>query len=360
MVSPCYNLNFDFNRFWAYFIEKICSYKFGKQENRKRFYIYGNYHTYHDYRIDQALDEDPRMKVLKKEWFEGRDCLDIGCNEGFITISIAQKFACRNILGIDIDDKLIGRARQNLIAMAGFEENGETIKQSDEERNKVNKLEDTYRLEQSNGYEDKSNEFIVTEREEQSSEDTTNESGDTDSRSLRDKVSQLFRGSDSNNLAQDKDRLNELEGMDMKGQYFKDLGGANRGSVRDEASQLLRGAGSDNPSDKDRVNELESTDTTRRYFENKVVTKDLKCTYRRFFRHGTKQMSRNPGSDNVEGKFKDTDLLERVRFRTENFIQKSPSLLDATYDTGLCLSVTIWIHLNWGDEGLNCLFANIW
>lgn len=344
-----------------------CSSQSTKHKQQKHFYIYGNYHTYYGYRIDQALDEDPRMKVLKKEWFEGRDCLDIGCNEGFITISIAQKFACRSILGIDIDDKLIGRARRNLKAMAGFEENGETIKQSAEERNKVNNLEDTDKMEQSNRDEARSNEFIVTEREEQSSEDTTNELGDADSRSLRDEVNQLFRGSGSDNLAQDKDRLNELEGMDMKGQSFedkdvtKDLGGADSGSIRDESSQLLRGSGSDNlTKDKERVNELESADMRRHSFEDKVVTKDLKCSYRRFFRHGTKQMLRNPGSDDVEGKFKDPDLLERVRFRTENFIQKFPSVLDAAYDTVLCLSVTKWVHLNWGDEGLICLFAKIW
>jgi 7SK snRNA methylphosphate capping enzyme len=102
-----------------------CSGQPTKRKQRKHFYIYGNYHTYYGYRIDQALDEDPRMKVLKNEWFEGRDCLDIGCNEGFITISMAQKFACRSILGIDIDDRLIGRARQNLKAMAGVEEDGE-------------------------------------------------------------------------------------------------------------------------------------------------------------------------------------------------------------------------------------------
>ncbi|KAM7481094.1 hypothetical protein LguiB_005677 [Lonicera macranthoides] len=38
-------------------------------------------------KIDQGVEEDPRIKVLK-EWFEGKDCLDIGCNSSLITITI--------------------------------------------------------------------------------------------------------------------------------------------------------------------------------------------------------------------------------------------------------------------------------
>ncbi|KAG8387535.1 hypothetical protein BUALT_Bualt02G0031100 [Buddleja alternifolia] len=55
------------------------------------------------YQVGQDLEEDPRLKVMKREWFEGKDCLDIGCNSGLITIAIAKKFGCRSILGVDID-----------------------------------------------------------------------------------------------------------------------------------------------------------------------------------------------------------------------------------------------------------------
>ncbi|EHA8588273.1 putative lactoylglutathione lyase, chloroplastic [Cocos nucifera] len=53
--------------------------------------------------IDRNEKEDPRLMVMKREWFDGKDCLDIGCNQGLITIEIAKKFFCRSILGIDID-----------------------------------------------------------------------------------------------------------------------------------------------------------------------------------------------------------------------------------------------------------------
>lgn len=32
--------------------------------------------------------QDPRMKHLKKEWFYGKRCLDIGCNTGAISFEI--------------------------------------------------------------------------------------------------------------------------------------------------------------------------------------------------------------------------------------------------------------------------------
>ena len=45
-------------------------------------YCYGNYDKYYGYRNSGAFEDDPRLGLLKKEWFEGRDCLDIGCNTG--------------------------------------------------------------------------------------------------------------------------------------------------------------------------------------------------------------------------------------------------------------------------------------
>ncbi|BBH08375.1 S-adenosyl-L-methionine-dependent methyltransferases superfamily protein [Prunus dulcis] len=74
-----------------------------KSKKRKEICPYGNYKHYYGYRIGQELEEDPRLKVFKKEWFQGKDCLDIGCNSGIMTIQIAKKFCCQSILGVDID-----------------------------------------------------------------------------------------------------------------------------------------------------------------------------------------------------------------------------------------------------------------
>jgi 7SK snRNA methylphosphate capping enzyme len=46
----------------------------------------------------------------------------------------------------------------------------------------------------------------------------------------------------------------------------------------------------------------------------------------------------------------------------ENFVLQTDKALDkqkATYDVILCLSLTKWIHLNWGDEGLKRTFQRM-
>ncbi|KAM1501096.1 hypothetical protein ACFXTO_026626 [Malus domestica] len=57
-------------------------------KKRKEIFPYGNYKSYYGYRIGQEMEEDARLMVFKKEWFEGKDCLDIGCNSGIMTIQI--------------------------------------------------------------------------------------------------------------------------------------------------------------------------------------------------------------------------------------------------------------------------------
>ncbi|KAK1943995.1 putative RNA methyltransferase At5g51130 [Phytophthora citrophthora] len=78
----------------------------------------GNFRSYYTYRLGQKhqgeLGDDPRLAALDKTWFEGKRGLDIGCNSGEFTITIAKKLEPSYLLGVDVDPQLISRARGQL------------------------------------------------------------------------------------------------------------------------------------------------------------------------------------------------------------------------------------------------------
>lgn len=88
-----------------------------KQKDKQRYedFNYGNYHSYYSVRRKQGTAlVDPRVDLLDKSYFNGKRVLDIGCNSGNITISIAKKYDPTFIHGIDIDESLIKKANTNL------------------------------------------------------------------------------------------------------------------------------------------------------------------------------------------------------------------------------------------------------
>ena len=75
----------------------------GDRNASKNTFDKGNYKGY--YKNRQNSEE--RLALFQKVWVEGKLCLDIGCNEGLVTVSIARKLHPRLIIGIDIDKRLI-------------------------------------------------------------------------------------------------------------------------------------------------------------------------------------------------------------------------------------------------------------
>ncbi|KAI4974675.1 probable RNA methyltransferase At5g51130 [Hordeum vulgare subsp. vulgare] len=183
-----------------------------KRKNKGGAFIYGNYRNYYGYRIDRNVGEDPRLEIFKKEWFAGKDCLDIGCNQGLVTIGLAMKFECQSILGVDIDEGLIDLAKWN-----------------------------------------------------------------------------LRRISRTGNMAPESAKVHN------------------------------------------------SSESTTQSHQEEVVS--------------------GMPNGNIS-KHARPDLFEIVSFRSENFIQRRKC--SEQYDTIMCLSVTKWIHLNWGDDGIITLFVKIW
>ena len=57
---------------------------------------------------------EARGQVLERNWFAGKRCLDVGCNEGLVTLAVATKFGSAAMLGLDIDADLVQRACASL------------------------------------------------------------------------------------------------------------------------------------------------------------------------------------------------------------------------------------------------------
>lgn len=185
----------------------------GQKRKKKEVFIYGNYRNYYGYRIDRNVGEDPRLDIFKREWFEGKDCLDIGCNQGLVTIGLALKFECRSILGVDIDSGLIETANWNLRRIS---------------------------------------------------------------------------------------RLDKVATKNVNG-----------------------------PKPSDHLSQS-----------------------------SPEEVAPEMSNENISN-HKHHDLFKIVSFQHENFV-KSMDRCSEQYDTIICLSVTKWIHLNWGDEGIITLFVKIW
>ncbi|KAG8540030.1 hypothetical protein GDO81_019948 [Engystomops pustulosus] len=83
-----------------------------KGKDKKRFQ-FGNYCRYYGYRNPSRTD-DPRLRALRPEWFRNKAVLDIGCNVGHLTLSVALQLEPARIVGMDIDGALIQAARQNI------------------------------------------------------------------------------------------------------------------------------------------------------------------------------------------------------------------------------------------------------
>ena len=85
---------------------------YGKK--KKKIFPYGNYDQYYGYRNPSKCD-DPRLRFIPKSWIKGKDVLDIGCNTGHLTLPLARSHQPAKVDAIDIDDRLVGIARRNIV-----------------------------------------------------------------------------------------------------------------------------------------------------------------------------------------------------------------------------------------------------
>ena len=72
---------------------------------------FGNYKSYYRSRRN---DTDQRLSYMHPDWFLGKKCIDIGCNEGVFTMKVAATYQPSFMIGIDLDPRLIDAAHASV------------------------------------------------------------------------------------------------------------------------------------------------------------------------------------------------------------------------------------------------------
>ncbi|KAM9332136.1 7SK snRNA methylphosphate capping enzyme isoform 2-T3 [Pholidichthys leucotaenia] len=248
------------------------------KEQQKRFQ-YGNYNKYYGYR-NPGLSEDPRLRLFRPEWFEGKNVLDLGCNSGHVTLYIAKILRPARILGLDIDSDLVYAARKNIRHYLSELQTREArcALQAKKPNNQ----------DQRNGTEKKHNE---AQRRDENGKPVKGEGGPADA----------INDSDSCHADETETRRQDIK----------------------------------------------AEETVQEYCDSPPTDRSVSCSFPMSL-----QISRGPIAA--------PPLTESSAVRPGEFPSNVTFIRQPEYDVILCLSLTKWVHLNWGDSGLKRLFKRVY
>lgn len=104
-------------------------------ESESTKYQFGNFSSEYSGLKTLLSFSDVRLTVFLRHayLFKDKDILDIGCNAGHMTIAVARKLHPKSVLGIDIDKNLISQARKNLTHFQRIPESERGIKSKSNE-----------------------------------------------------------------------------------------------------------------------------------------------------------------------------------------------------------------------------------
>lgn len=86
---------------------------------------HGSYKSYYHRRVDD------RVPLLQVEWVRGRRVLDVGCNDGGVSLQIARELEPACVIGVDIDTALIARAKQRLRTINRSQKRRRSVRQAE-------------------------------------------------------------------------------------------------------------------------------------------------------------------------------------------------------------------------------------
>ncbi|XP_030603120.1 7SK snRNA methylphosphate capping enzyme [Archocentrus centrarchus] len=267
--------------------------------NQQKKFQYGNYNKYYGYR-NPGCSEDPRVRLLRPEWFKGKEVLDLGCNSGHVTLYIAKMLRPARILGLDIDSGLIHAARKNIRHYLSELQTQEARRVM--QGKKTTKQEETNGNESHMGTEKKHNE---AKSRDENGKPVEGESGPADA-------------------ANDNDSCHT-----------------------DETGTQRQGS---------KTEEMEPEDC-----DSPPADHSESCSFPVSLRISRGPIAAPPLTET--SKVQPGEFPSNVSFIKANYVLENDNLLltqRPEYDVILCLSVTKWVHLNWGDNGLKRLFKRVY
>ncbi|KAM9348102.1 7SK snRNA methylphosphate capping enzyme [Symphorus nematophorus] len=266
------------------------------REQQKKKFQYGNYNKYYGYR-NPGASEDPRVRVFRPEWFQGKDVLDLGCNSGHLTLYIAKMLRPARILGLDIDSGLVHAARKNI-------------------RHYLSELQ--------------------TQQARRAMQSTEQEE----------------RNGNESHTGTDK-KHNEAESQDENGKPVKGESGPAE-AVNDNDSCHADETGTQRQGSK--TEEMEQGDC-----DSPPADHSVSCSFPVSLRISRGPIAAPPLTETSAAR--PGEFPSNVSFIKANYVLENDNLLltqRPEYDVIMCLSLTKWVHLNWGDSGLKRLFKRVY
>ncbi|XP_050080038.1 7SK snRNA methylphosphate capping enzyme bin3 [Anopheles maculipalpis] len=368
---------------------------------------FGNYDRYYGY---HSLNEyiDVRLKVFLRNayLFRDKDVLDIGCNVGLMTIAIAKMLHPKSATGIDVDGKLVAKARKNLskyvrvprtVGRRAYRESvrnlvttATSMEVNEEEKNANRNSSSSSTI----PLECDPLQLSVGETTPQSPRTTTSQTGCEEEESVA--ASVVVAGATASSVAvtipdaevstaddelpgepilQSSDVLTEEEKQSPKPPEIMEDQPADGGDgiVPTEA---------ENNGDKSLL--LQQRQIRRRKQRRKAwKRRQYQHHHHHHHHHHQQHQLRRQRAEqsqyfpisfpltmgNLSGRECQMDIgrmdhkfPHNVRFKTMNYVLKDESLINydtQQYDLILCLSVTKWIHLNYGDLGIKIAFKRM-